>query len=704
MSMKRPRKWLLAAAAAAAAIMLPLSLRAAETNLLLVTIDTLRPDRLSCYSPKHLQTPRIDALAASGVLFERAFAHVPLTLPSHTSILLGLLPPKHGLSENSKSLVPGEFPTLASVLKAGGYSTGAFVGAFALDSGRGLARGFDVYDDHYPRKIIPGALYPERPAEKVIAPALSWLSKQTGKWFLWVHLWDPHAPYSPPEPYASRFKDEPYAGEVAYVDAELGKLIDAVEKKAGREKTLIILTADHGESLGEHGEMEHGYFAYNSTIWVPLIITGPGIKASRVKEPVSHVDIFPTVCEALGLRKPPALAGASLAPLMKGGTRKSPPIYFEALDAHLNRGWAPLRGIIRDGKKYVDSPIPEFYDLETDFDETSNLAPKADLSSPQKSLAEIMARDISPDSARAAQMPSRETREKLRSLGYAAAPMTQVKKSYGPEDDLKTLCPLNQNLYTAARLSKAGKAAESVRLLEDTIRARKDFSQAYDGLYQVYIAQGLVDDALASLERGYRANPANYFLVAAYGVTLANNRRWAQSIEVLSQAVSIYDRDAEVWDSLGLAYWKTGDYEKAKAHFEQALALAPSDAIYNDHMGSFYVATALKLRSATDMERAVGYFDKAIAADPALAAAYNGRAGAFRIMGRIDEAVADWTKAVELDAAYDLPVYNLALTYLEKGDKTRALEFCQKYLLIKGPRISEQERKDVESLIQQCKK
>jgi arylsulfatase A-like enzyme/Flp pilus assembly protein TadD len=702
MPMKRPRKWLLAAAAAA--MIFPLSLRGKDTNVLLVTIDTLRPDRLSCYSPKHLQTPRIDALAASGVLFERAFAHVPLTLPSHTSILLGLLPPKHGISENSKSIVPDRFPTLATVLKADGYSTGAFVGAFALDSGRGLTSGFDVYDDRYPRKLIPGALYPERPAEKVIGPALDWLAKQSGKWFLWVHLWDPHAPYSPPEPFASRFKNEPYAGEVAYVDAELGKLIDAVEKMGGIGKTLIILTGDHGESLGEHGESEHGYFAYNSTIWVPLIIAGPEINPARVKEFVSHVDIFPTVCEALGLEKPPDLAGASLAPLLKGRARKSPPIYFEALDAHLNRGWAPLRGVIRDGKKYIDLPIPELYDLEKDFAERSNMAPGADLSSPKKSLGEIMARDYSPDSAGAGQMPSRETREKLRSLGYVATPMTPVKKSYGPEDDLKTLCPLNQNLSAAAGLSKAGKTAESIRLLEDTIRARKDFSQAYDGLYRVYIAQGLVEEALASLDRGYVANPKNYFLVAAYGVTLANSGRWEKSIEVLTQAVSLYDRDAEVWDSLGLAYWKTGDYVKAKAHFEEALALSPSDPVYNNHMGSFYVAAGLKLKSMNDVVQAEGYFNTAIAADPELAAAYNGRAGAFRIMGRIDEAIADWNKAVELDPAYDLPVYNLAVIYLETGDKTRALEFCQKYLLIKGKWISEQERKDIESLIQQCKK
>lgn len=702
MPMKQPRRWLLAAAAAWLA--LPLSLRGKDTNILLVTIDTLRPDRLSCYSPKYVQTPRIDALASSGALFERGIAHVPLTLPSHASILTGLLPPKHGISENSKSIVSDKFPTLATVLKAAGYSTGAFVGSFALSSERGLTPGFDVYDDHYPRKVVTGTLYPERIAEKVIGPALEWLARQSGKWFLWVHLWDPHAPYDPPEPYASRFKNEPYAGEVAYVDAELGKLLDAVQKKEGPGKTLIILTGDHGESLGEHGEMEHGYFAYNSTIWIPLIIAGPEIRPSRVKEFVSHVDIFPTVCEVLGLKKPADLAGTSLTPLLKGRTRKSPPIYFESLDAYLNRGWAPLRGVIREGKKYIDLPIPELYDLAKDFDEASNLSPAADLSSSQKSLGEIMARDFSPESEGAGPMPSRETRERLRSLGYVSAPLTAVKKSYGPEDDLKTLAPLNLNLNTAARLSKAGKTEESIRLLEESIRARKDFSQAYHGLFQVYMSKGMVDEALASFERGWIANPKNYFLVAAYGVALVNSGRWEKSIEVLRQAISLYDQDAEVWDSLGLAYMRTGDDVKAKAHFEEALALAPSDPIYNNHMGSFYVTMGMKLKSASDIAQSVGYFNAAVAGDPALAAAYNGRAGAFRVMGRINEAIADWTKAVEIDPFYDLPVYNLAVVYLETGDKARALEFCQRYLSIKGPQITDRERKDVESLMQQCRK
>lgn len=207
--------------------------KAAETNLLLITIDTIRPDRLSCYSAKYLQTPRIDALAARGALFERAFAHDPITLPSHANILLGMTSLIHGVNENVKSLVSAEFVTLAETLKNRGYATGAFVSAFPLDSRFGLNRGFDIYDDHYPAVVSAGLDFAERKAEKTVAAAAAWLSQRRGKWFCWIHLWDPHAPYSPPEPYASQFSRDPYSGEVAYVDAQLGSLLETVEKKAG---------------------------------------------------------------------------------------------------------------------------------------------------------------------------------------------------------------------------------------------------------------------------------------------------------------------------------------------------------------------------------------------------------------------------------------------------------------------------------------
>ena len=692
---------LLAAAFLAAA---PLAVRAADVNVLLVTIDTLRTDRLSCYSPKYVKTPRIDALAARGVLFERAFAHDPITLASHTNILLGLVPPAHGVSENSKSVVPQEFLSLAELLKAQGYATGAFVSSFSLDSRFGLDQGFDVYDDAYPSKPAAGLPFSERPAGKTVAAARAWLDARKGKWFCWVHLWDPHAPYEPPAPYASQFKNDPYSGEVAYADAELGKLFDWLEGHGGLRQTVVVLTGDHAESLGEHGETYHSYFAYNSTIWVPLIVAGPGIApAARIKDYVSHVDIFPTVCEVLGLKAPAGLHGGSLVPFFKGRTRKTLPIYFESLDAHLNRGWAPLRGLIRDGKKYIDSPIPELYDLGKDFDEKTNLAPGVDLAPYKKDYDAAFRSYGRPAAAKPSGTTDRETRERLRSLGYVASPVTQTKASYGPEDDLKTLLPFEQKIDVVRNLIQAERTAESVKILEDIIKARPDFAMAYFRLGDVYETKGLVEDRLQALERGARANPQNYVMVAGYGITLVNKGRYEKGIDVLSSAMGLFDRDAEVWNSLGVAYWKTGEYDKARAHFEEALTLDPDDAIYNDNMGSFFVATALKIRSAQDVEKALPFFDKAVAADPELASAYNGRAGALKILGRVDEAIKDWEKALALNPRFDFPAYNLAVSYLEKGDKATALDYCRRYLEIKGRAITAEERRDIQSLIEKCR-
>ena len=680
------------------------SARAADLNLLLITVDTLRPDRLSCYSPKYVRTPRIDDLAARGILFERAFAHAPLTLPSHTNILLGTTSPAHGVDDNGKCVVPREFPNLAKVLKAGGYATGAFVSAFPLDSRFGLNEGFDVYDDKYPARAAAALDYPERPAEKTVAAALGWLSEQRGKWFLWIHLFDPHAPYLPPEPYATRFANDPYSGEVAYVDEALGKLLRAIDEKGETGRTLFVLTSDHGESLGEHGEMTHGYFGYNSTVRVPLIIAAPGMTASRVKDYVSHVDIFPSVCELLGLEKPPSLHGQSLRPLLEGKTRKAQPIYFEALEGYLHRGAAPLRGMIDGGKKYIDSPIPELYDLQKDFDETTNLASRTDLAPYKKRLEGKLTRDASPLQAQAVRKTDKETTERLRSLGYASASATPPKKNYGPEDDLKTLLPLEQKLVMAGQLAKENKPAESAHLLEELIQTRKDFARAYAQLAELYFAQGRTDAFLDTLARGVRTNPGDFTTVSSFGIALVEQGLFDRGIEVLGRALALFDQDANIWGSLGEAYWKKGDYEKAFEHFRTAVALAPGDAIINGNLGNFYVAWGLKTRNSEYVKRSYAHFEAAIATDPSLASVHNGLGGAWKIAGNTAEAITSWEKAVALDPNYDLPVYNLAVAYLETGDKTRALAFCRKYLSIRGTAITEEERRDIESLIERCKR
>ena len=689
----------------AAPFALAASAAAADLNVLVVTIDTLRPDRLSCYGSTQLRTPKIDGLAAKGVLFERAFAHNPQTLPSHTNIFLGLTSLTHGVSENSKSFVGQDFTTLAELLKGRGYATGAFVSAFTLDSRFGLDQGFDVYDDRYPAKARPGLLYSERPAEKTLEAALPWLSAQTGKWFCWIHFWDPHDPYAPPEPFLTQYKDDPYSGEVAYVDAQLGLLLAELDKRQLGDKTVIILTGDHGEGLGDHGETYHGYFAYNSTIRIPLIVAAPGVKPARIKDAVGHVDIFPTVCDLLGLDKPAPLHGASLQPFLRGRTRPARPIYFEALEAYLNRGWAPLRGVIENGTKFIQSPIPELYDLAKDFDETKNLASTSDLPPHQKKLQDVMKAGASTQAAAkpGPKTTDRVTRERLQSLGYAASRMAVLKPSYGPEDDLKTLLPFEQKVGIATTLRMQGRLAESVKILEDVIKQRSDFGLAYEQLFAIYKSQGLIDDALQVFERANAANPGHYNFLSGYGIALVRNGRYRKGVEVLESALPLFDQDAEVWNSLGVAYGKLGDFEKALEDLERALALAPEDALYNDNAGTLHVTMAMKRKDPEMARRSLAFFEKAIAADPAVASVYNGLAGAQRILGRRDEAIANWEKAIALDPNFDMAIFNLAVAYLERGDKAKALESCEKYLLVRGRNITLEERQEIDALIRKCK-
>ncbi len=404
-------------------------------NILLITIDTLRADRLSCYGNSSFKTPNIDGLAKKGILFTRAFAHNSLTLPSHANILLGTTPNYHGVKDNLNFIVNDDFLTLAEYLKKFGYSTGAFIGGFPLDSKFGLDQGFDVYDDDFAPVGSSDLSSTERKAEKVMEKALQWMKNQTAPWFIWIHLYDPHYSYEPPEPFLTRFKAAPYDGEVAYVDKTLERLFNYMEKSSLSNNTLVVFTADHGESLGNHGEDTHGIFAYNSTIWVPLIISAPGIKSGITNQNVSHIDIFPTVCEVLGINKPQFLQGLSLLSTPKTKKLLKREIYFESLQPYYALGWAPLRGYISQNEKFFDSPIPELYDLVTDFDEKNNLSNSTKLEDYKKTLEQLILQQSNPTNINARNKIDNSTLSKLKSLGYVGNPMSAQKETFGRKDD-----------------------------------------------------------------------------------------------------------------------------------------------------------------------------------------------------------------------------------------------------------------------------
>jgi arylsulfatase A-like enzyme/Tfp pilus assembly protein PilF len=672
-------------------------------NVLLITIDTLRPDRLGCYGNVRVKTPVIDGLAQRGALFSRGFAHTPETLPSHTNILLGTTPLVHGVHDNQNFIVAEEFLTLAEHLKRYGYATGAFVGAFPLDSRFGLTQGFDVYDDNYGTSGSQEFSYVERKAEVVVDKALGWLDSQKSPWFLWIHCFDPHQRYDPPEPFKTEYKDRLYDGEVAYVDHSLGRLLDDLKHKGLDDRTLIVFTGDHGESLGQHGESTHGYFAYNSTLWVPLIIDLPGIKPAKIDAFVSHIDIFPTVCEALEIERPAHLQGLSLLPAMKGKKLPERELYFESLYPYYNRGWAPLRGFIKNSIKFMDSPIPELYDLGEDFDETKNLADSSPLEKYRALFAAMMKTQASAGSSSARQKADRQTQEKLKSLGYVASPQAPRKETFTAQDDLKTLLPYQTRLQQAMGAYHKGDLGRSAELLKAIIADRKDFDLAYTYLATVCKEQGKLKEAVGVLREGYQNCPGSYKVIITFGMFLTEVGAHDQAIETLRQGLAIIDYDPELWNYLGVAYWRKGDYAEALKAFDQCLSLDHNYPIAFNNLGSLFLSVYLKSQQAKDLQQALENFEKAIALDPKYESAYNGKGTALKLAGDLDGAIASWKTAVALKPDYGFALYNLGLAHLSKGDKVRALGYFQKYRDRFYPALPPQERQKLDELMARCR-
>jgi tetratricopeptide (TPR) repeat protein len=546
--------------------------------------------------------------------------------------------------------------------------------------------------------------FPERDAGRVVRAARGWLESQNSKWFLFVHLWDPHAPYIPPPPFSETFKDDLYSGEVAYVDSELGKLFDYLESKEPAKKTLVVLTADHGEALGEHGELTHGYFAYSSTLWVPLIMAGPGVRPGRSAEDVCHVDIFPTVCDLLGAEKPRLLQGVSLLPLVGGKKIGKRAIYFESLDPYYNMGCAPLRGFIENRKKFIDSPRPEFYDLAKDFNEERNLVQEIELDTYGKRQKDLLEELSSARRGGSGPTVDREAQEKLRSLGYVASLASHLKESYGPEDDLKTFLPFHQKLNRAIMAYDEGRVEESIRLLKEVLEGRKDVTAAYLTLRHVYKAQGSLDQALTALEEGYRQNPENYDIIAAYGMLLIEKEEFDKGIEVLQAGLALLDYDPDLFNYLGFGYWKKGDDERALEYYRKALALDDNFALVYSNLGALYYSVYLRTKRSGDLAQSTEYFKQAITYDPKLAIAYKGLGVCYRVAGRADAAVVVWESGLELAPEDDFLILRLARAYFDMGNKDKALGYFERYLSLKGQALSPDERREIERLVQECKR
>jgi arylsulfatase A-like enzyme/Tfp pilus assembly protein PilF len=639
-------------------------------NVLLVTIDTLRADRVGAYGGGTL-TPTLDGLASRGLRFARAYSHAPMTLPAHASILTGLVPATHGVHLNgSTALGPGP-TTISELLGRNGYRTAAFVGAFVLDARFGLNRGFDVYDDHVGTEQGPVNFgFAERSADRVTAAAADWLfqpERSSTPWFAWIHLFDPHAPYRAPVQLAAN----PYDNEVAYTDRQLGQLLQRLEGSGMLAHTLVIVLADHGESLGEHGEETHGLFAYEPTLHIPLLIAGPAIRADVISAPVAQADLLPTVADLLGIGAPPSLDGKSLVPTIRGAAGGDAVIYFEALDANLSRNWAPLTGVVAGDWKYIDLPLAELYNVADDPHETANRA------GAETQRVAAMTRLLEPWSSRhgvaAPAKVDSQAAARLRSLGYVAADGATIKKAhYGIDDDPKRLAYLDREYERALQLTGEGQHAEAIALFKEVLAKRSDFAAAYLTLASVYIEDERAAEAIALLTEAERRGMASPKLSERLGEAYLASGDRRRAIAVIEPAVKS-SGSVDALNTLGIAYAESGASDAARAAFTRALAAAPAAATIWNNLG------LLEL-SAKRTSAAAAAFEHAVAADPAFAPAWRGLGAARASLSDLEGAATAWTRATALSPQDYDTLFNLVMVLVQSGHREQARPHLERFI------------------------
>jgi arylsulfatase A-like enzyme/Flp pilus assembly protein TadD len=656
----------------------PRAAREPGLSVLLITIDTLRADAVGAYGRASAETPWIDRLAAAGVRFDRAHAHSVLTLPSHASILSGLLPLTHGIRDNDGFRFPAGRETLATLLKQRGYATGAFVSAFPLDSRFGLDRAFDVYDDRFSNADTRAAFaMEERRGVDTVAAARDWIaSRGPGPFFCWVHLYDPHFPYDPPEPHASRFRSDPYQGEVAAADTALGPLLDPILPAGSAGRVLVVLTADHGESLGDHGEKTHGIFAYESTLRVPLILFAPRLAKPRVvHENRRHIDILPTVLDALGIPAPAGLPGHSL---LDAGPSPGEVSYFESLSPARSRGWAPLYGLLKDGWKYVDLPIPELYDLAADPSEGQNLAAARPeiVARLQRELTGLRATDPGSRGAR----EDAEVRERLRSLGYLAGGANDPPRRHTEEDDPKRLIAIDALLQSAAEHYGSGDLDGALRLCAEAVERRPDNAEALAQLGSLHRLAGRLDEAIPLLRKAVALQPDHEQNVALLATTLGEAGRPALALRVLEPYARRPEADIDVLMALGIADAQLGRASEALTAFERVRKVDPSNAMALVNIATVHLG-------AGDPARARQALEAALALNPRVARAHNALGVLAAESGHASEAVEHWKSALELEPRDLDTLYNLGHLLWREGQRALARPYLERFIREASPSL-----------------
>jgi arylsulfatase A-like enzyme/Tfp pilus assembly protein PilF len=658
----------------------PAASPAGRPNVLLVTIDTLRADHVGCYGRAEAVTPTLDGLAARGVRFATAVSHAPLTGPSHACLLTGLTPLGHGFRDNGGFALPPSVKTAAEDFRQAGYRTAAFVSGFPLDRRFGFDRGFETYDDHLPRgndrRRTP---YVERFADSTTDAVLRWLQAPPSSgaspasaaepFFLWVHYYDPHAPYEPPGALAERFRTAPYDGEIAFVDTQLARLLRALEEKGALARTVVLATADHGESLGEHGEGTHGLFVYDSTLRVPWIVAGPGVPAGRVPTTVARgIDVLPTLLDYAGLPIPPAIEGRSLRPALEGREMSDAPAYAETLYPEREFGWAPLHALRTARFKLIDAPHPELYDLAADAKEATNrlAAESVQAEELRRKLELALSR---PAPAAAAQVDP-ETAERLGALGYVgggrAQPASGVLRD--PKDGIRLMPRINRGM-SLARTDPATAIRDLKSVLAEDpglLMARRTIAVAYEAAGQyaraIEVLRGLEKEGQLTVEDA---------------IVLGDNLRFAdhlpEAVEVLQRTARENPKFPQPWLSLAEVHIKQGRNPEAAAAYEHVLTLVP------DHIEALRGLGDIALLEGR-LDAAASRYGRILAIDPADAGAMT-KVGVLRMRaGRADEAIALFRRAVDREPANAEALLYLAGALSSTGHPADAVPLFERAL------------------------
>ena len=695
-----------------------------SVNFLLITIDTIRSDHIGCYGYQKIKTPHMDQLAQRGILFENAFTPVPITLPSHASILTGMYPTFHGIRNNGTYALSDADVTLAELLKSKGYVTAAFVSAYVLDKRFGLDQGFDVYNDDLSNSPEERFLYTERRAEATTKAVIQWFKETNpSKFFLWVHYFDPHLHYSPPEPFSVEYKDNLYDGEIAYTDHWLGRLIENMDQLGLMKNTHIILTGDHGEGLGDHQEKTHGIFIYDTTLKVPLIWSCQMLfpKSKRIKNLVRLIDIAPTIMALAGCKPTDVMQGASLLPLMQGQkTRLERVLYCESYYPQFSHNWSPLLGMRTEKWKYIDAPIQELYRVDQDPGEKKNLADQQkDEAERLSSMFTNLKTQITASSVKLdAQKLSLDegTKEKLQSLGYVFTPAPEEEKGTYP--DPKQM--IGMLTFFDQGLEYFGKK-EYQMAKDEFLKVVRKYPQDVDAhtiLGHTYEALGEYEKSIAAFERALELGCKDLRIYIKLGHIYMEQKRHPKGVRMFQEALRINPGCKEAYTHLGLYHLQKGELDQAQDYFQNSLKIDPLDIQIHDQLAVVYqrqkryeeaiitsqkvldmdpnhVPALLSLGSTFlfqhQYQKALDILKKALKIKPRSSRIHYFAGLATFQQREWDQSIAYFKKAIELNPKWAKPHFNLGYIYQQLKDFDSAIQEYQNALQL-NPDLTQAQR------------